>query len=44
MSSRIGLGCLDQVEDLDALDRSLPSPDADQLAWMGYGTISNLWS
>ena len=30
--------CLDQVEDLDALDRSLPSPDADWLAWMGYGT------
>ena len=30
--------CLDQVEDLDALDRSLPSPDPDWLAWMGYGT------
>ena len=30
--------CLDQVEDLDALDHSLPSPDADWLAWMGYGT------
>ena len=30
--------CLDQVEDLDALDRSLLSPDADWLAWMGYGT------
>ena len=30
--------CLDEVKDLDALDRSLPSPDAHWLAWMGYGT------
>ena len=30
--------CLDQVEDLDALDRSLPAPDPKWLAWMGYGT------
>ena len=30
--------CLDDVEDLDALDSSLPAPDPDWLAWMGYGT------
>ena len=29
--------CLDDVEDLDSLDRSLPSPDSNWLAWMGYG-------
>ena len=29
---------LDAVEDLDALDQELPEPDANWLAWMGYGT------
>ncbi|MBL6798959.1 MAG: hypothetical protein ISQ53_09180 [Synechococcus sp. BS307-5m-G39] len=28
---------LDAVEDLDALDQELPEPDANWLAWMGYG-------
>lgn len=28
---------LDEIEDLDALDQELPEPNAEWLAWMGYG-------